>query len=85
MQESSASQIVHDGVSRNRRTRPKARSKHISLFARGSRDLRENRDGWEVSFSRVAHVPHVLLVSLTIHERRFTHRAADRRLQQKRS
>jgi hypothetical protein len=41
----------------------------ISLFAR---DLREKLDGSEVSSSRVTHVAHVLLVSLTIHERRFT-------------
>jgi len=44
--------------------------KRISLFARGSRDLREKRDGSEVSSSRVEPVAHVLLVSLTIHERR---------------
>ena len=41
----------------------------ISLFARGSRDLREKRDGSDVSSSRVAPVAHDLLVSLTIHER----------------
>ena len=44
----------------------------ISLLARGARDLREKRDGSDVSSSRVAPVGHVLLVSLTIHERRFT-------------
>jgi hypothetical protein len=41
-----------------------ANVKRISLF---SRDLREKRDGSDVSSSRVAHV---LLVSLTIHEER---------------
>jgi hypothetical protein len=49
--------------------------KRISLFARDSRDMREKRDGSEVSSSRVAPVAHVLLVSRTIHERR-TKRAA---------
>ena len=44
--------------------------KRISLFARDSRDLRERRDWSEVSSLRVAPVAHVLLVSLTIHERR---------------
>jgi len=44
--------------------------KRISLFARDSRDMREKRDGSEVSSSRVAPVAHVLLVSLTTHERR---------------
>ena len=44
--------------------------KRISLFARDSRDLREKRDGSEVSSSRVAPVAYVLLVSLTIYERR---------------
>jgi len=41
--------------------------KRISLFARDSRDLREKRDGSEVSSSLVAPVAHVLPVSLTIH------------------
>ena len=41
--------------------------KRVSLF---SRDLREKRDGSDVSFLRVAPVAHVLLVSLTIHEQR---------------
>ena len=59
--------------------------KRISLFAL---DLREKWDGSEVSSSRVAPVAHVLLVSLTLHERR-TMRPAQRlspehwRLQQK--
>ena len=47
--------------------RPEPVEGRISLFAR---DLREKRDGSEVSFSRVAPVAHVLLVSLTIHEGR---------------
>jgi hypothetical protein len=34
--------------------------------------LREKREGSDVSSSQVAPVAHVLLVSLTIHERRFT-------------
>ena len=42
--------------------------KRILLFARTSRDLREKRDGSDVSSSRVAPVAHTLLVSLTIHE-----------------
>ena len=46
--------------------------KRISLFARDSRDLREKRDESESLSSRVAPVAHVLLVSLTIHERRKT-------------
>ena len=46
--------------------------KRILLFAR---DLREKRDGSEASSSRVAPVAHALLVSLTIHERRFTNHA----------
>ena len=37
----------------------------ISLFARDSRDLREKRDGPEVSSSGVTPGSHVLLVSLT--------------------
>ena len=41
--------------------------KRISLFARDSRDLREKRDGSEVSSSLVAPVAHVLPVALTIH------------------
>src|SRR6267143_7124523 len=41
--------------------------KRISLFAR---DLREKRDGLEISSSQVAPVAHVLLVSLTIHGQR---------------
>jgi hypothetical protein len=41
--------------------------KHISLLAR---DSREKRDGSEGLSSRVEPVAHVLLVSLTIHERR---------------
>ena len=41
--------------------------KRISLFARDLRDLREKRDGSEVSSSLVAPVAHVLPVSLTIH------------------
>ena len=45
--------------------RETANVKRISLF---SRDLREKRDGSEVSSSRVAPVAHVLLVSLTIHK-----------------
>jgi len=40
------------------------RVKRISLFAR---DVREKRDGSEVSSSRVTPVAHVLPVSLTIH------------------
>jgi hypothetical protein len=44
--------------------------KCISLFARDSRDLREKRDGSDVSPSRVAPVAHDLLVSLTIHGQR---------------
>ena len=47
--------------------RETANVKRISLF---SRDLREKRDGSDVSSSRVAPVAHVLLVSLTIHEER---------------
>ena len=47
--------------------RETANVKRISLF---SRDLREKRDGSDVSSSRVAPVAHVLLVSLTIHEQR---------------
>ena len=47
-------------------------AKRISLFVRDSRDLREKRNGSDVSSSRVAPVAHVLLVSLTIHERRAT-------------
>ena len=43
--------------------------RRISLFARDSREVRENRDWPKVSSSRVAHV---LLVSLMIHEQRFT-------------
>ena len=49
--------------------------KRISLFARDSRDLREKRDGSDGSSLRVAPVAYVLLVSLTIHERRFTHKS----------
>ena len=52
--------------------------RRISLFARDSREVRENRDWPKVSSSRVAPVAHVLLVSLMIHEQRFTndgHRA----------
>ena len=41
--------------------------KRVSLF---SRDLREKRDGSDVSSLRVAPVAHILLVSLTIHEQR---------------
>jgi hypothetical protein len=48
--------------------------KRISLFAR---DLREKRDGLDVSSSRVAPVAHILLVSLTIHERRFTRKRSE--------
>ena len=44
--------------------------KRISLFARDSRDLREKRDGSDVSSLRVAPVVHDLLVSLTVHEQR---------------
>ncbi len=47
--------------------RETANVKRISLF---SRDLREKRDGSDVSSSRVAPVAHVLLVSFTIHEER---------------
>ena len=46
--------------------------KRIRLLARDSRDLREKRDESEVSSSRVAPLAHLLLVSLTTHERRFT-------------
>ena len=51
--------------------------KRILLFARTSRDLREKRDGSDVSSSRVAPVAHVLLVSPTIHDRRFTHKSGE--------
>jgi hypothetical protein len=40
------------------------------VIRRDSRDLRDERDGLEASSLRVAPVAHVLLVSLTIHERR---------------
>ena len=50
--------------------------KRISLFARDSRDMHEKRDGSEVSSSRVAPVAHVLLVSLTLHEQRFTRKSS---------
>jgi len=42
--------------------------KHIALFARDSRDLREKRDGSDISSSRIAPVVHILHVSLTIHD-----------------
>jgi hypothetical protein len=48
--------------------------KRESLFAQDSRDLREKRDGSEVSSSLVAHV---LPVSLTLHERRFTPKSSE--------
>ena len=44
--------------------------KHISLFVRESRDLREKRDGSDGSSSQVAFVAQDLLVSLTIHTQR---------------
>ena len=44
------------------------------LFAR---DLRERQNGQEVSSSLVAPVAHALLVSLTIHERRFTPKSSE--------
>ena len=47
--------------------RPEPVEGRISLFAQDSRDLREKRDGSEVSSSLVAPVAHVLPVSLTIH------------------
>ena len=42
------------------------------VFARDARDLLEKRDGSDVSSLRVAPVAPLLLVSLTIHERRAT-------------
>ena len=39
------------------------------VFARDARDLREKRDGSDVLSLRVAPATHLLLVSLTIHER----------------
>jgi len=69
--------IIHDGSSSPSLTLPHSMGegegggpflvKRISLFARDSRDLREKRDGSEVSSSLVAPVAHVLPVSLTIH------------------
>ena len=46
--------------------------KRSSLFERDPRDLREMRDGSEISSSQVAPVVHVLLVSFTIHEQQAT-------------
>jgi len=48
--------------------------KRISLYAR---NLREKRDGLDDSSSLVASVAHVLLVSLTIHERRFMSKSGE--------
>ena len=58
-----SAQGVNEGSSNGKRN---------SVFARDSRDLREKRDGVEVSSSQVAPVTHILLVSLTLHERRIT-------------
>ncbi|HEV8328193.1 MAG TPA: hypothetical protein VGQ08_11970 [Nitrospiraceae bacterium] len=56
--------------------------KRVSLFAR---DLREKRDGLDDSSSLVAPVAHILLVSLTIHERRFTPKSGEAAVETKRS
>jgi len=80
----SLARIIHDGSSSPSLTLPHTMGegegggaflvKRISLFAR---DLREKRDGLDVSSSRVAPVAHILLVSLTIHERRFTRKRSE--------